>query len=59
MQWWYSQGHPEIADEELGVLRRLENLGAVPDVLADLMRLVDRVCELRDAYWRARACGAT
>ena len=47
------QGHPEIADEE-----RRENLGAVPDVRADLLRLGDHVRELRDAYWRARECGA-
>ena len=43
----------EIADEE-----RRENLRAVPDVRADLLRLGDHVRELRDAYWRARECGA-
>jgi len=48
--WWYGQGHPELADEESSVLRRLETLGEVPDERADLLRLVDRVRELRDAY---------
>jgi hypothetical protein len=55
--WWYRQGHPEIADEEQTVLRRLDTLGAVPDVRTDLARLVERVCELRDAYWRDRGWG--
>lgn len=54
LSWWYDQGHPEILDKELSTLRRYEQCGALPDVQADLRRLVDRVRELRDAYWHAR-----
>jgi hypothetical protein len=52
--WWYDQGHPEILDDELRVLHRLENVGPVPDVRAELLRLVERVRALRAAYWRTR-----
>lgn len=56
--WWYRQGHPEIADEEQSALHRRESLGA-PDVAATLARLVDRVRDLRYAYWRARTVRET
>lgn len=55
--WWYDQGHPEILDDELRILRRLDDRGPAPDVRAELRRLVERVRELRAAHVHAREQG--
>lgn len=57
LSWWYSAGHPEILDDERRILRRVDDAGLVPDVRAELALFIDRVRDVRDAYWRARGLG--